>query len=159
MGNIYSYLKWRGDLVCSERPFCEVDNWVLSELSYMDLTGIVPSVEESGSVTVEEATSQSRQQIKQSLTFRSERTPIISYMADTNRFRDVMLSNYVDVSNKETQAQFVALHIELDIASGIVLLMLSVIPILLRRMEFTPYAGIAVVCILLYGISEIAFSM
>ncbi len=36
MGNIISYLKWRGDLTFAERPFCEVDNLVLSELAYLE---------------------------------------------------------------------------------------------------------------------------
>ena len=46
MGNILSYLKWRGDLTFTERPFCEVYNLVLSELAYLDLAGIVPAKEE-----------------------------------------------------------------------------------------------------------------
>lgn len=36
MGNIISYLKWRGDIGFLERPFCNVDNLVLAELSYFD---------------------------------------------------------------------------------------------------------------------------
>lgn len=42
MGNIESYLKWRGDLSFSERPFCEVDNLIFSEITYFDLAGGVP---------------------------------------------------------------------------------------------------------------------
>lgn len=37
MENILSYLKWRGDISFEERPFCEVDNLILSELAYLDL--------------------------------------------------------------------------------------------------------------------------
>ena len=42
MGNIISYLRWRGDLPFSEYPFNNVDNLVLSYLSYFDFEGIVP---------------------------------------------------------------------------------------------------------------------
>ncbi|MGN0313774.1 MAG: Mbeg1-like protein [Fusicatenibacter sp.] len=113
MGNIYSYLKWRGDLSFSERPFCEVDNLVLSELSYMDFKGIVPTKEEGGSITLEEAATQFKQQNKQLITFGSESTPIVECMAETNRFRFLKLSNYVDILDEQTQTQFAALHIDL----------------------------------------------
>ena len=41
MGNIISYLRWRGDLLWSEAPFNEVDNLILACLSYFDFDGIV----------------------------------------------------------------------------------------------------------------------
>lgn len=43
MGNILSYLKWRGDLSLKERPFNEVDNLILSALSYFDLEELYPN--------------------------------------------------------------------------------------------------------------------
>lgn len=41
MSNLLDYFAWRGDLSFSASPFCEVDNLVLSMLSFVDLTGIV----------------------------------------------------------------------------------------------------------------------
>lgn len=113
LGNIYSYLKWRGDLTFSERPFCEVDNLVLSELAYMDFRGIVPTKEEAGSITVEEAAAQFQQQGRQLILFGEASTPIVECMAATNRFRHIKLSNYIDVFDEQTQTQFAALQIEL----------------------------------------------
>ncbi len=55
LGNIESYLTWRGDLTFQERPFCEVDNLVLSELAYLDLAGIVPPKGENARISVQEA--------------------------------------------------------------------------------------------------------
>lgn len=55
MDNIVSYLKWRGDIRLPERLFCDVDNLVLSELAYLDFTGIVPSPSDGGSVLVSDA--------------------------------------------------------------------------------------------------------
>lgn len=43
MGNLFDYLDWRGDIPFSTDPFNEVDNLVLSELSYVDFEGIVPA--------------------------------------------------------------------------------------------------------------------
>ncbi len=42
MPNAVDYLGWRGDLSFAAEPFGEVDALILSELSYMDLAGIVP---------------------------------------------------------------------------------------------------------------------
>ena len=43
MASILDYLAWRGDLTIVERPFNEVDNLILAELSYLDFSGIVPA--------------------------------------------------------------------------------------------------------------------
>ncbi len=53
--NITSYIKWRGDLTFEERPFCDVDNLVLSELTYLDLNGIIPKAGEEEDITIGEA--------------------------------------------------------------------------------------------------------
>ena len=47
MGNIISYLRWRGDLLWSEAPFNEVDNLILACLSYFDFDGIVSETEKN----------------------------------------------------------------------------------------------------------------
>ena len=41
MGNILDYLDWRGDLTFYQSPFNEVDNLLLSQLPYIDFSGIV----------------------------------------------------------------------------------------------------------------------
>ena len=114
MGNIYTYLKWRGDLDFSERPFGEVDNLVLSELVYMDLAGIVPTAEHDDSISLEEAAEQAQLQKRHIMVVGSETEPILFCMARTNRFRHVRLSHYEDILDEETQTQFAALHIELN---------------------------------------------
>ena len=43
MASILDYLDWRGDITFAERPFNEVDNLLLAELSYLDFDGIVPA--------------------------------------------------------------------------------------------------------------------
>ena len=54
MGNIFAYIQWRGDLTLSESPFGEVDNLILSMLSYFDFKQIIPEPGQ-GEITVEQA--------------------------------------------------------------------------------------------------------
>ena len=41
MATVFDYLDWRGDLDFACAPFCEVDNLILSFLSYLDFSGLV----------------------------------------------------------------------------------------------------------------------
>lgn len=50
IGNILSYLKWRGDLDFTERSFCEVDNLVLSCLIYLEFRDIVTGCQKGISI-------------------------------------------------------------------------------------------------------------
>ena len=52
MSNIIDYLEWRGDLKFSYDGFNEVDNLILSKLSYLKLDGIVNQEIEQGGTTL-----------------------------------------------------------------------------------------------------------
>ena len=41
MANLFDYLDWRGDLPFSAAPFCEVDNLILSLVSYLDFSSLL----------------------------------------------------------------------------------------------------------------------
>ena len=55
MANLLDYLDWRGDLTLAQAPFNEVDNLILSELSFLDFGGIVPPPGEKGGVPLHQA--------------------------------------------------------------------------------------------------------
>ena len=55
MNNIFSYLTWRGDLTLTQSRFNEVDNLILSTLSSLDFSGIVPKNGEQ-EITIKRAT-------------------------------------------------------------------------------------------------------
>lgn len=113
MGNILSYLKWRGDLTFRERPFCEVDNLVLAELSYLDFSGLVPTVEQGGSVSLAQAAEGYDVALRKVQNVNGLPDDFLPLMARSNRFRDVRLSHYADILDRETGVQFAALHIAL----------------------------------------------
>lgn len=115
MGNIYTYLKWRGDLNFVERPFCEVDNLILSELCYMDFSDIVPSTNDGRTVTLEEAAQKYLEYGRETVINigTSHKDAIVLPMADTARYRAVTLSKYIDITDRETGTEFAAMHIGL----------------------------------------------
>lgn len=60
MSDLIDYIKWRGDLTFEQSPFNEVDNLILSFVSYVDFSEIVPEtgtacLNEGGRITVGEA--------------------------------------------------------------------------------------------------------
>lgn len=113
LGNILSYLKWRGDLTFTERPFCEVDNLVLSELAYLDLAGIVPAKEERAQVAIAEAAPAFYQQNRKKICADGPSAEFFRMMAESNRYRDVRLFNFIELTEVSTQIDFSALHIDL----------------------------------------------
>ena len=58
MGNkfdgILDYIGWRGDLPFAGAEFCEVDALIFAQLSYLNLSGIVPG-SFGGGITLSEA--------------------------------------------------------------------------------------------------------
>lgn len=118
MGNIESYLKWRCDLTFQERPFCEVDNLVLAEFAYLDLAGIVPTTEERTSISIKEAEALFSRENRQSKCASGPAGGFFRLMADSNRYREVRLSRFVELTDVSTQTDFSAL--QLDLGDGTV---------------------------------------
>ena len=111
MASILDYLDWRGDITFAERPFNEVDNLLLAELSYLDFGGIV-TADFAAAVPLSDAVAAF-----------TKRTPhadmgvlvpdkipgLAQKMAASARFRDVLLSGYVCKLDEQTETQFAAL--------------------------------------------------
>ena len=53
--NLFTYLKWRGDLSIQQDPLNEIDGLIFSLLSYLRLEKQVPGVDEEGCITIKEA--------------------------------------------------------------------------------------------------------
>lgn len=113
MGNIMTYLKWRGDLTFEERPFCEVDNLVLSKLAYLDFSHIVPGVEEGNTLTLAKVSQLYYEQVRKKTCASGSSEDFLSTMAASRRYQGVLLSKLEDVEDPATQTEFTALHITL----------------------------------------------
>ena len=116
MANILDYLNWRGDLTLAERAFNEVDNLLLSELSYLDF-GIFAPAAFSESVTLKAAADgyfAAHPTTEMGVLVPSQIPELVRRMADSARFRNLRLSGYVNQVDPQTELQFSALTLGLE---------------------------------------------
>lgn len=114
MGNIISYLRWRGDFTFRQMPFNEVDNLILSELAYLKLQDIVPDLEDGRSVFLKDAADLYRKKQLQE-TENPELSRLLEEMAKSRRFCMARLSGYEDIiDTNQEMTQFAAIRIELE---------------------------------------------
>ncbi len=115
MGNIISYIKWRGDLSFEERPFCDIDNLVFSQLSYLHLKGIVPRVGEQGDIKISWAMELF---LKSSETLGNVSPAMLEFaeaLKNSRRFGQLTLCNHTDLANiEESDTDFSAIQINLS---------------------------------------------
>lgn len=112
MPNIFDYLDWRGDIKLSADPFNDVDNLILAELTYTAFDGIVAG---SGKgMPLNEArnaffTVNSREEIEKNDDIRSRASLLMDGMVTGARFRDILLSDYVNIIDAEEDMQMAAI--------------------------------------------------
>ena len=119
MANIMDYLDWRGDLSFEAAEFNEVDNLILAQLVYVDFTGIVPETGCGEGITLKEASARFFQTHEESeILARVSMTKMAAFlmqkMAQTRRFADILLSDYVNDISDEEQSQFSVVCITLE---------------------------------------------
>ena len=118
MPNLMDYLEWRGDLTFTEAPLCEVDNLVFCLLAYVDLEGIVPK-DQKGTVTVREAAAEyffshpANTARPLGLIIPADILTLFRRMAHTRRYRDLLLTGYINEISEAREIQFSALTVRL----------------------------------------------
>ena len=117
MPTMEDYLSWRGDLSFEERPMNDADNLVISTIAYLDLTGIVPGPGE-GSISMSDALEALLDRADGDITpyVRSVariKEPLVRSVAESRRFGDVQLHDYVDELDPTRYLQFAALQADL----------------------------------------------
>ncbi|MCL2655031.1 MAG: DUF2974 domain-containing protein [Coriobacteriia bacterium] len=117
MGNLSTYLAQYGDVPFSQAGFNEVDNLVLSYLSYVELDGIVPPLGSAEAVTVREAAAaffahHGEDELRASRSLNKKAPFLLRDMARSARFCDARLSCYVSQLDREPRMQFTALLVE-----------------------------------------------
>ena len=116
MADVLDYLAWRGDLTLIERPFNDVDNLILTMLSYLDFSGIVPGPVEGFVMLgdacltlLEDTGGDVMQRVRSLVQFSPE---FFDALAKTRRFRHLQLHDYVEAFDPDRALQFGALQID-----------------------------------------------
>lgn len=118
MANLYDYLDWRGDIPFEGAPLNEVDNLILSWLSYAKWDGVLPAPGE-GSLTLADAVERffARQPRPQDRGAASSINPavtatvLLNRLSSCPRFQKVLLCGFVNELDEKEEKQFAALTI------------------------------------------------
>lgn len=120
MANIIDYMEWRGDLTFSQSHFNDVDNLIMSVLSYIDFSDVVTEEMLQKSITIKMAAEKyfdlhaEDRNINPLVTIRNA-PAIFERMAKCRRFANVRLTKYVNYIDTQTQTQFSAICAILDL--------------------------------------------
>lgn len=115
MASIYDYLKWRGDLSFKNSPFNEVDNLILSELAYINLDGIFTKKTMSIKETLDTFFERyNEKQVMSQFPLSQNPIPFFKELANSKRFGNLKITNYVNQISKEEAKQFSGLIIKIN---------------------------------------------
>ena len=114
MSDILDYVAWRGDLSFIQSPLNEVDALILSQLSYLNMGGIVPESFTSGGITLSDCYDrffsapdfESRSNV--GMLINKKTFDLFKSCASSVRFGSLMLSGFVEKIDYEREEQFCA---------------------------------------------------
>ncbi len=110
MDNIEGYVKWRGDIRFNERKFNEIDNLVFSALTYLDMKGTLNSRDY---IPLKDL--YSRLMSNNGINVKTADNDVDHYKeflrstAQSDRFGNVVISDYVDMIDEKKNLQFSAM--------------------------------------------------
>ena len=112
MADICEYLDWRGDLTFSAAPFCEVDNLILSMLSFIDFSPALTSDPTGTPVKLKDCRAAIDEKYPDGM-YLGEVVPkqinrLFHKAAESVRFRDVYTTCFRDVIREADVTQFAA---------------------------------------------------
>ena len=115
------YLTWRGDLTFAQDPFNCIDALLLSCLSYVNFDNVIPSGADEY-ITIEDASKSffelhSEEELAQDKSFINYGHNLLRSLAESERFKDARLSNFVDDTDISREIQFAA--VEIDTSDGV----------------------------------------
>ena len=117
MSNIIDYILWRGDLTFTTSPLNEIDNLILSNISYIDYEGIIDydynnkvSIYDVADVLVREGRYDDRNTVN---LMSEDIVKLLKKLAYCNRYRDLEVFSYINEIDEEEEMQFSAVTIDL----------------------------------------------
>ncbi len=118
MANMMDYIDWRGDIEFSQLPLNEVDNLVLSAISYIDFENIISPKFNKPILLATAARAYLRRHRGEKAYLGAIVPPqivaLLAKAAKSKRFGRIRVCGYINDVNDETQMQFCALTYLLD---------------------------------------------
>ncbi len=108
MSNIFDYLEWRGDLSIKVDKFNEIDNLILSRLSYFPFDGLFESNEE---IELKEVYERYKKLGTTGRILQKEDIDLFPLLAKSNRFGNLKLTRYINKLDLIKEKQFSAITI------------------------------------------------
>ena len=114
MPNILDYIAWRGDLTLEAAPFNDVDNLILSRLSFIPFEGVVPRLFDQ-SISLVKAAKLIKAAKNPAPDFIMREDPnLLHAAANCKRFGDMQLSGFINHIDTTAQKQFAAVVFQLQ---------------------------------------------
>ncbi len=110
MPDVFDYLKWRGDLSFDLDGFNEIDNLIFSGMAYSAFEDIVPAEPLPDGVRLKKAAEKMRtlKRFEHKNRFLPPYPDLLDKASETVRYRDVLLSSYINIVDNEKPNQFSA---------------------------------------------------
>lgn len=118
MANIIDYIKWRGDLDFNGSPFNEVDNLILSKLTYMPFDGLMEVDEVISIEALAKRYLDNRKEASVGLLLRGEFEDMIQSMAKSIRFGNILVNDYTNIVDENQEMQFAAMVFQIEKVTG-----------------------------------------
>ena len=111
MSNILDYISWRGDLPFSNYKLNEIDKLIFMRLSYLPFANI--GLHKDTTITIKNVMER-MQHISEEYYIWPEDKRLITLLGTSERFKNLVLSDFVEFSDKSLEKQFAAIVISLS---------------------------------------------
>lgn len=118
MANLLDYIAWRGDLTFAQSEFNEVDNLILSMVSYIELTDVMPPEKSDERITIREASEKlfglhDIDTLTIGVMFSHDIFEMFRQMGQSRRYAEAELSHYINHVDQVSEKQFSAITVHL----------------------------------------------
>ena len=106
MNNLFSYLKWRGDLTFSHSPFNEIDNAILCAFSYIRIEDFI---REKDIFSIQELYPMYQNSDKKESILLKNQETLFFLLSESMRFQNIKIAKLVKESSESSEKQFCAM--------------------------------------------------
>lgn len=110
MANVNDYLLWRGDIPIDDKfKFNEIDAMILARFSYLRFDMIKMKPVE----TIKSISEKMKDIVNDDFRYNGDKE-MITYLGESERFKDMLVTDFVEVDDKDTEKQFSAVTVHIN---------------------------------------------